>query len=84
MEIKIVEQDKNRLVFELIGENHTFCNAIKQELWNDKDIKIASYKIKHPELEVPQFIIEGKDPKKSLIEAAKRYKKELEKFQKSF
>lgn len=85
MEINILEESKNRIVFELKGEDHTFCNALKQELWADKDTKLASYKIDHPLVGVPEFILETKaDPKKVLLNAAKNLQKELEKFKKAF
>ena len=86
MEVKVLEESKNRIVIEIKGEDHTFCNALKQELWNDKDVKVASYKIDHPLIGVPQFLVEtkGKDPKKVLMDAAKRLQKELDKFKKAF
>ena len=77
MEIKVLEDKKNKLIIELKEESHTFCNALKKELWNDKHIKAAGYNIEHPLVGVPKIIIEtdGKDPKKALIEAAGRLKK---------
>ena len=86
MEINVLEEKKSRFVFELKGETHTFCNALKQELWNDKHVKAASYVISHPYVGIPKFIIEtdGEDPKKILIEAAKRLGKEAEDFKKKF
>ena len=77
MELKILEDKKNKMVFELKGENHTFCNALKSELWNDKHVKIAGYNIAHPLIGIPKFIVEtdGKEsPKKALKGAAKRLK----------
>jgi len=84
MELKILEQSKTKLVFELIGEDHTFCNALKHELWADKAVNAASYKISHPLVGIPQFIIESKDAKKSLVDAAKRLQKNLAEFKKAF
>ncbi len=86
MELKILEETKNKLIFELVGEDHTFCNALKQELTESDDVKIASYKIEHPLRNVPQFIVEtaGKDPRKAVADAAKRLQANLEKFRKSF
>ena len=87
MKLKIIEDKKNKLIFELVGETHTFCNALKQELWNDKHIKVASYNIAHPLVGVPKFVIEtdgSEKPKKALTEAAKRLKKVSDKFKTAF
>ena len=29
MEIKILKEEKNKIEFEVIGENHTLCNPIR-------------------------------------------------------
>ncbi len=81
MEVNIIEEKKNRLVFEITGEGHTLSNALRKELWNDEHIKVATYAIDHPLIEKPKFVIEtdGADPKKTVVAAAKRVQKELEK-----
>lgn len=86
MEINILEKGKNKLKFELKEEDHTFCNLLKDELWNDKHVKVSTYNIKHPLINVPMFILEtdGKDPKKALEDAAKRLGKIVDKFKKDF
>jgi len=82
MEFKIIEDKKKRLVFELKGAHHGFCNAIKKELWNDESVSLASYAIDHPLVGVPKFIIETKDgePKEALKKAIDRLKKTTEQF----
>ncbi len=82
MEFKILEESKNRLVFQLKGETHTFCNALKEALLGVKDVTLATYKIDHPLIGVPEFLVEGKDPKKCLKEALKLLKKNAEEFKK--
>lgn len=87
MELNIIEEGKNKIVVEVKGEDHTFCNLIRKELWNDGHVKAAAYTVDHPEVEQPKLVVEtdGKeDPKKAMIEAAKRVKKDLEQFLKSF
>jgi len=81
MEVNIVEEKKNRLVFEITGEGHTMSNALRKELLNDEHVKVAAYTIDHPLIEVPRFVLEtdGADPKKTLSAAAKRVQKDLEK-----
>ncbi len=82
MELNVLEKKKNRLVFELPGADHTLCNALKTELWNDKDVKVATYSIKHPLLAVPKFILETKtkDSSKALLDASARLKKDFKSF----
>lgn len=78
MEIKILEDKKKNLVFELTGEKHTLCNALREELWNDKSVKVAAYNISHPIIGVPKFMLETdgtKEPKKALKDALARLKK---------
>ena len=76
MKIKVIKKEKNKLELEIVGEDHTFCNTLRKELWNDKDVKIAGYNIEHPLISNPVLTIETekKDPKKVLEAAIKRLK----------
>ena len=58
MDIQIIEKTKNKLLFELKGFDHTFCNLLKDELWNDSDVKVSAYKKEHPLVASPVFIVE--------------------------
>ncbi len=85
MELKIINESKNRLEIEIKGETHTFCNALKSELWNDTHVKAAAYRIEHPLVGVPRLLVEtdGKEsPRKALAKAVKRLKSQLDKFKK--
>ncbi|MBW2993449.1 DNA-directed RNA polymerase subunit L [Candidatus Woesearchaeota archaeon] len=87
MKIKIIENKKNKLVLEIYNETHTLFNALKKELWNDDHIKAAGYQIDHPLTGIPKFTVEtdGKEePKKALLAAAARLKKNTDKFKESF
>ena len=87
MEIKILDDKKNKLIIEVKGANHTLCNILKTELWNDKHVKIATYSIRHPQISVPQMIVETDgevSPKNALINAIQRLHKINEKFIKEF
>jgi DNA-directed RNA polymerase subunit L len=81
MEIQVLEEKKNRLVFELEGEGHTLSNALRKELWNDDHVKVATYAIEHPQVGKPVFTVEtdGEDPKKTIQNAVKRLQKTLQK-----
>lgn len=85
MEIKVLEEKKNRLVISVDGETHTLCNALVKELWNDKHVKSAGYRIDHPLVGVPSIMLEtdGADPRKTISSAIKKLKKAAEDFKKS-
>lgn len=84
MELKILEETKTKIVFELKGETHTFCNALKDELLQVKGVSLATYRIDHPLVGVPTFQIETKgiEPKKAIKEALSNLKKKVKDFQK--
>ena len=87
MEIKILDDKKNKLIAEVKGADHTLCNILKSELWNDKHVKTATYSIRHPQISVPQMIIETDgelSPKNAIINAVQRLHKTNEKFKKEF
>ena len=86
MEIKILEDKKNKLIFET-DLSHTFCNVLKKELWNDSHVKVATYSIRHPLISKPRMIIEtdgSETAKNTLLAAVQRLKKASEKFKKEF
>ena len=59
MEIKVLEDEEGKLRLEVIGEDHTLLNALRKELWNDKDTEIAGYKIDHILVGNPVLIVVG-------------------------
>lgn len=86
MEIKVIESKTTRLVFELIDSDHTFCNALKEELKENENVTIATYNINHPLQGKPRFIIEtkGEKPSEALQKAVKSLKKKNSDFLKAF
>jgi DNA-directed RNA polymerase subunit L len=87
MEIKIIEEDKKRMIFEIRGESHTMPNLLEKELWNDEDVKVAGYNIAHPLVDNPRMIVEvntKKTPREAVEDAMKRLKKHNADFQKNF
>lgn len=84
MEFKVLEESKNKLIFELKGETHTFCNLLKKELQEIKGIEIVTYKVSHPLVGVPKFHLETKslEPRKAIKEALKNLKKKVDDFEK--
>jgi DNA-directed RNA polymerase subunit L len=85
MEFAVVEETKTKLVFDLKGETHTFCNLLKDELLNTKGVVTASYRVDHPLIGVPRFMVEtkGVEPRKALKDALAALKKKAESFKKA-
>ena len=84
MEFNVLEESKTKLVFKLKDETHTFCNLLKQELQWVKGVIVATYRIDHPLIGMPQFLLETKgiEPRKALKEALKAVKKKAQEFHK--
>ena len=84
MEFIVLEESKTKLVFELKGETHIFCNLVKEELLTTKGVTTASYRVDHPLIGVPRFLVEtkGAEPRKALKEALASIKKKAEAFKK--
>ena len=84
MELKVIESDKGILKLEIVGEDHTFCNILRKDLWQDKNVDIAGYSIRHSLVDNPVLIVESDNPKKSISETVKRLRKTNEEFLKNF
>lgn len=87
MELNILEETKDKMKIEVRGVDHTFCNALKSQLWEEKGVTVAGYRIDHPQRGVPTLIVEtdGKTkPRDAFITSAKALNKNYSKFQKAF
>lgn len=73
MEVKFLGKGKNKVRLELVGETHTFANAIRSELWNDSKTDNAVYEKPHPTLGNPVLIVESEkgDPVEIIKKASK-------------
>ncbi len=60
MELRVLTQTKNELEVEVLGENETLLNPVKQALLADKDVDFAEYIIEHPMLSVPKVYVRTK------------------------
>lgn len=83
MEVTVLEEKKKRVVVELKGANHGLCHALKNELWNDGTVTVASYVVEHPMTSVPKLVVETNsegNPHDALKKAIERLKKQIEQF----
>lgn len=60
MQLNVLSRADNEMEIEVIGENETLLNPIKQALLGDKDVDFAEYIIEHPSLSVPKIYLRTK------------------------
>ena len=87
MQIKVLDDKKSKLLIEIPGADHTLCNSLKAELWNDKHVKFATYSIRNPQISTPHMIVETdgeESPRNALMNAVQRLQKTCVKFRKEF
>ncbi|NHJ48955.1 MAG: hypothetical protein FK733_14310 [Asgard group archaeon] len=71
MKVEIVDYDEEKeLVFDIIGEGHTFANIIREFLCDTKDVDSAGYFKEHPFTEKVRLIIKAA-PKRKLDKAVR-------------
>jgi len=77
MEIKPIKKTKKELELEIIGEDETLLNPIKQRLLEENEVEYAEYFIDHPLIGKPKLYLKTK--KENPIEVLKKTVKSLEK-----
>ena len=82
MEIEVLKDEKNKFEFKLKDEQHTILNLLSKELFNDKNIEFAGYRVEHPLINEAIVSVSGKNPKKSIKDAITRIQKQVEDFEK--
>lgn len=60
MQLTVLSKNDHELEIEVVGENETLLNPIKQALLSDKDVDFAEYIIEHPSLSVPKIYLRTK------------------------
>lgn len=83
MKIKVLEESKKRMLIQVEGHDHTFCNSLKDELNNDKHVDAATYMIEHPLKKTPKMLVETDGsitPRQAFTSAAQRLLKTGDKF----
>ena len=87
MEIKVLSKTKNELKFELVGEDHTFCNLLQDLLLQDKNVEIAGYDQPHPLIRTSVIYMRTKreaSPEKVLLNALANVQKLNKEFNEKF
>lgn len=78
--MKVVEEEANRLVFEVTGETHTLCNILRKRLMSQDEVTAAAYDITHPLVGQPEFEVNGSNPRDSIKTASEGIKEEASQF----
>lgn len=87
MELRAVSITDKEMEIEVLGENETFLNPIKQRLLADKEVDIAEYVIEHPFLSIPKIYFRtksGAKPTAVLKRTIKALLKDYKDFEDSF
>ncbi len=83
MEIEVIEQSKEKLKIEIVGEDHSLVNALRNELWNNSHVKVAGYGIDNSLINSPILTIEtdgNENPRKALEKAVNSLKEQNKQF----
>ena len=67
MELKAITLNDREMEIEVLGENETFLNPIKQQLLKDREVDIAEYVIEHPFLSIPKIYFRTKSGAKPTV-----------------
>ncbi|MEM5802101.1 MAG: RpoL/Rpb11 RNA polymerase subunit family protein [Candidatus Aenigmatarchaeota archaeon] len=88
MEIKVLKNDGKSLIIEVKGETFTLTNLIREELWEDKNVKEAAQIKEHPYLAEPKILVSAykgshatalEKAVERLIEQTKEFREEFKK-----
>lgn len=87
MKIFILKKTVNELKFKIEGEGHSFCNALRKALLDEKAVEFVGYDISHPLIAHPIFYLRTtgrQKPERILVKAAKRLGDTTEEFRNAF
>jgi DNA-directed RNA polymerase subunit L len=84
MEYEVLKEETHELQVQFSEIDHGMLNLIKEAVWQQSGVEMASFRIEHPEVSKPLFILKtkGKDAKKVWNSAIESTKEELEKLSK--
>lgn len=86
MELRTIKKNEKELEIEVIDENETLLNPIKEVLLKNKDVEYATYMCDHPESKKRRLYIRVKKgkPEEVLAESVKQLQGEVKNFIKDF
>lgn len=86
MEVEVLKKEKNNLELKFNERNQGILNLIKSTLWQDKATQVASFRIEHPEIGQPIFVLKtkGKEAKKVWNDALEKLASQIDKLKEKF
>ncbi len=66
MKVNVLKHEGNELRIELVGEGHSFCNALESTLIKDDTLDSVGYNIPHPLVGSPIFYVRAKGRREPL------------------
>ena len=82
MQVKVLEDEKEKLAIELSGDNQTISQAIAKQVWFEGGEAAAVRE--HPFLLEPKIIVRGSNPRKILQKAADAVVEQCDELEKEF
>ena len=82
MKVNVIEEDKELIKIELVGETETLTHLIARETW-EKNGEGAAVR-EHPFMVEPKILVKGKNPRKILEKSAKSIQGQCDEFKEEF
>ncbi len=82
MNIKVLEDEKERLLLEFEDETETITNLLATQVWKEGGEAAAIRE--HPFIENPKLIVMGKNPKRFLEKASIALEEQCDEFKEEF
>jgi DNA-directed RNA polymerase subunit L len=81
MEYEVLKEETHELQIQFNEIDHGLLNLIKEELWKQPGVEIASFRLEHPEVSKPLFVLKtkNKDAKKVWNSALDSINEQLDK-----
>ncbi len=82
MKVEVIEKEDEKLKVKI--DDMTLVNLLNENIWKQRGFDYAAYTVEHPYLSQPVITVKGRDPKKTLIEAADRIIEDVKELKKKF
>jgi len=63
MQVEVVKEEKDELRLKFDIRDQGFLNLVKEAVWKQPGIDMAGFKVEHPEVGSPEFVIKTKGKK---------------------
>ncbi|NIO44112.1 MAG: DNA-directed RNA polymerase subunit L [Candidatus Aenigmarchaeota archaeon] len=82
MNVKVLEDKKEKLLLEFEDETETITNLLATQIWNEKGEAAAVRD--HPFIENPKLVVIGRNPKRLLTKASTALEEQCDEFKEKF